>query len=261
MELRKAKEKELHNAIRNEGLIGTPQFEDLTSNKKWYSVTRKSRGIIDSWLSNRCVNKKVLDYCCGNGGMSFAIAKMGAREITGIDISDISVENATRHSRTNGLTNTKFLVMDAENMQFEDGSFDIIQESGVLHHLQLEKAYSELARVLKPGGGMICNEALAHNPLIHYYRKRTPRLRTNWEVEHIFRKKDIFLANKYFNKVEVLGFYHLSTLAAVPFRNGRAFNSILSIFETLDNILLRLPFLKWQAWQVVFVLSEPKNKK
>jgi ubiquinone/menaquinone biosynthesis C-methylase UbiE len=261
MELRKIKEKELHNTIRNEGLKDSPRFDDLTSNKKWYSVTRKSRGIVDFWLGNRCVNKKVLDYCCGNGGMSLAIAQMGAREVIGIDISDVSVENAARHSKNNGLTNTKFLVMDAENMEFEDNSFDFIQESGVLHHLQLEKAYSELARVLKPDGEMICNEALAHNPIIHYYRKKTPNLRTSWEVGHIFRKKDIFLAKKYFNKVEVLGFYHLLTLVAVPFRNARAFNFILSIFETLDNVLLSIPFLKWQAWQVVFILSEPKKEK
>src|SRR5574341_1084087 len=77
MDLRKEKEKELHNQIRNEALIGTQQFDDLNSNKKWYSVTRKSRGLVNQWLSNSCKGKKVLDYCCGNGEMSIEIAKMG----------------------------------------------------------------------------------------------------------------------------------------------------------------------------------------
>jgi hypothetical protein len=46
----------------------------------------------------------------------------------------------------------------------------------------------------------------------------------------------------------------------VPFRNTPLFNSILSILEKIDGMLLRLPILKWQAWQVIFVFSQPKNK-
>jgi hypothetical protein len=128
-----------------------------------------------------------------------------------------------------------------------------------LHHLDLDKAYADLARVLKPAGKMICTEALGHNVLIQRYRRRTPHLRTEWEVEHILHKKDIELAKKYFNTVKILGFFHLASIAAVPFRNSIAFSGILRSLETVDSLLLKIPGIRWQAWQVVFVLSNPKK--
>jgi ubiquinone/menaquinone biosynthesis C-methylase UbiE len=203
---------------------------------------------------------RVLDYGCGNGLTSVTMAKMGASSIIGIDISDVSVENAKKLAEKEQYNDiTTFLEMDAEHMNFPDNSFDIAQENGVLHHLDLDKAYADLARVLKPSGKMICTEALGHNPLIQYYRRRTPHLRTEWEVEHILHKKDIELAKKYFKNVRILGFFHLAAIAAVPFRNSTAFNGILRALETVDGLLLKFPVVRWQAWQVVFELSNPNK--
>ena len=105
---------------------------------------------------------------------------------------------------------------------------------------------------------MICNEALAHNLVIHLYRKKTPSLRTEWEVEHIMKKKDILKAEKYFDNVEI-HLYHFFTLMAVPFRNFFFFKPLLSFLEIIDQLFLRIPIIKWQAWQAVFILSGPKK--
>ena len=68
------------------------------------------------------------------------------------------------------------------------------------------------------------------------------------------------MAYHYFNKVEALGFFHLATLTAVPFRNiPFIFNPLLNVMEFMDSLILKLPLIKWQAWQVVFVLSNPKK--
>jgi hypothetical protein len=56
-------------------------------------------------------------------------------------------------------------------------------------------------------------------------------------------------------------FFHLATLAAVPFRNTRLFEPLRNGLEAVDSLLLRVPGLKWQAWMVVFVLSEPKKTR
>jgi len=154
-----------------------------------------------------------------------------------------------------------FYQMDAEHVKFSDNYFDIISEYGSLHHLDLEKAYSELARVLKPDGKCVCTETLGHNPIIHHYRKKTSQLRTKWEVDHILRRKEIEMAEIWFKEVEILGFFHLASIAAVPFRNLTIFNIILSALEALDRALLKLPILKWQAWQVIFLLSGPKRSR
>lgn len=267
IDARKTVEKEFHDRLRD-GAFGqrwSPELETvirgnpLWSNMKYYSVERKSRQLVLDWFSNNCKGKRVLDYCCGNGDDSFIIAKDGASEVIGIDLSDISILNCKERSITEGVKHkTSFYVMDAEALSFDDDYFDVITEYGVLHHLDLRKAYSEIARVLKPDGECICVETLGHNPIIHLYRKLTPTLRTEWEVEHILRRKDIELAGKFFHKVKILGLFHLFTLAAVPFRNSTVFEPLLSFLEGVDELILRCPFVKWQAWQVVFTLSAPK---
>ena len=261
METRKQKEKDYHNLKRDETSGSSERTAYISSQKKWYSIVRKSAKCYEDWLRENCPNKRVLDYGCGNGNSLLKIAKMGASEMFGIDISDVSIENAKRKAINEGYDEKAItlLVMDAENMQFEDDYFDIAFVAGVLHHLEPERAYSELARVLRPDGQAICAEGLGHNPLIHYYRKRTPHLRTEWELKHILRKNDIEMADNYFDKIEILGFFHLASIAAVPFRNLPVFNGILTMLEAVDSLLLNLPIIKWQAWQIVFVLSKPRK--
>lgn len=261
MELRKQKEKKFHNKIRDKGLNKSKfDYEYLTSNKKFYSITRKSRDFVNAWLKQRCQNKVILDYCCGGGEFTVFLAKNGAQKAIGIDISEVSIKNAQKKAVEEKVEkNTKFFIMDAENLDFEDSYFDIIACSGVLHHLDIKKAYPELARVLKPDGKVICDEPLVYNPVFHFYRKMTPHLRTEWELHHILGKKDIEIAKSFFEEIEDIKFFHLATLLAVPFRNLPGFGFILSFLEKVDSVLLKLPLLKWLAWQVVFIFSRPKK--
>jgi ubiquinone/menaquinone biosynthesis C-methylase UbiE len=255
LEARKQEEQKLHDLLR-----GKAKKESYyASNLKFYSITRSSRNFINNWLLSRVKGKKVLDYCCGNGGMALWLAENGA-DAYGIDISSISIQNAQDEANRKGLENkVHFFVMDAEAMEFNNDFFDIICCMGVLHHLDLNKAYPELARVLKPDGVIICNEPLKYNPVFQLYRRLTPHLRTKWEIEHILKKKDINLAKRWFGKVEILGFFHLFTLLAVPLRNLSEFGRVLSFLEAIDSIILKLPFLKYLAWQVIFTLSQPKK--
>ncbi|MDR4481289.1 MAG: class I SAM-dependent methyltransferase [Nitrospira sp.] len=205
----------------------------------------------------RCAGKTVLDYCCGNGQQALWLSDHGA-VAHGIDISPVSIENARREAKRRGLSSEiTFQVMDAEATGFADSFFDLVVISGVLHHLDLDRAYRELARILKPNGQIIVTEALRHNLLIHWYRKLTPHLRSAWETEHILGKEEIFSASRYFGEVRVERFFHLATLGAVPFRNLSLFTPALKALQTVDTALFRLPWLKWQAWMAVFVLGQP----
>jgi SAM-dependent methyltransferase len=259
METRKEKEAIFHDIVRNKNLEkNSSEFSYLTSNRKFYSIIRQSWNFTENWLDERCQNKKVLDYCCGDGEMTILLAKKGALAY-GIDISPVSVENARKKAAGEGLEGkANFSVDDAEKLSFENNFFDIIICHGVLHHLDVKKAFPELARVLKYTGEVICVEPLAYNPIFQFYRKKTPHLRTEWEAEHILTKKDIAVAKNYFGDVK-LNFFHLTTLAAVPLRNSKIFKYVLGVFELLDDVLLKIPFLKWWAWQVIFILSKPKK--
>lgn len=184
------------------------------------------------------------------------MTKYGA-DVTGIDISPVSVANATREGERRGLS-AKFLVMDCEALDFPDKTFDLIHVSGVLHHLDLKSAYSEMARVLKPSGCVLCVEALAHNPIFHAYRKLTPHLRTEYEVEHILRRRDVLGARKYFGHIE-WHFFHLASLLAVPLRKTRLFRPALAALNIIDSVMLSLNPIRWWAWQIAFVLRSPRR--
>ncbi len=252
---RKAAERDLHDRLRGEGR-DDPAYN---SNKKFYSISRLNEDHVRSWILERCAGKRVLDYCCGNGEQTLWLAEHGAAAV-GIDISPVSIENARREAARRGLTGkASFAVMDAEATEFPESTFDLIVISGVLHHLDLHRAYRELARILKPDGSVIATEALRHNLCIHWYRKLTPHLRSEWETEHILGKREIFSARRHFEDVRVDRFYHLATLGAVPFRRTSFFTPLLAGLSLVDQLLLRLPGLKWQAWMAVFVLSKPNK--
>ncbi len=259
MEERKVLEQEFHNQReRDQQSLSDEEFLAKYPNKRFYSITKRSKDFFYSILRKELAGKAVLDYCCGLGGSSIKFAKMGAK-VWGIDISDESIETAMRNSKEMGLEdNVTFAVMDAENMDFEDNKFDIIVCSGVLHHLDLEHAYPELARVLNADGIVIAQEALGYNPLINAYRRRTPNLRTAWEIDHILKLKDLKQARKYFSVVQV-NYFHLADIAALLFYNKKLFQPILKVLGAVDSILLRIPIIQLMAWQMIFTLKNPKK--
>ena len=236
------------------------EAEPMWANMKYYSIERKNRDYVTDWLRQHCKDRDVLDYCCGNGLDSVRIAKeMNPRSVVGIDISPKSVEHCEERARREGVAKRlTFVVMDAEKLEFPDNSFDVVHIYGVLHHLDLHAAFRELARVLRPGGRVIATEAMKHNPLIALYRRRTPHLRTEWEVEHILGRQEIAIARKYFNDVHPR-LFNLFTLLAVPFRRTRAFSTLLGLLELLDSVVLRIPGVRWWAWMCVFTMTNPKK--
>lgn len=234
-------------------------FKKHFSNIKFYSITNSSEAYKQVWLKGKCgKGTKVLDFACGNGENGIYAAQCGA-DTTGIDISPEGVENANLNAVAAGVADhCKFLVMDGENMDFPDSSFDFAVEYGALHHVDLERAMSELARVLKPMGEMICIEALRHNPFIHWYRRRTPHLRTKWEVEHIMGVQDLDVVKAHFQQIN-LKFFHLAVLAAVPFRKTSLFQPLRSLFDRIDSALLKNSTLGKFGWIMIFTISMPKK--
>jgi 2-polyprenyl-3-methyl-5-hydroxy-6-metoxy-1,4-benzoquinol methylase len=257
LEARKAIEAQFHDKLRDAALHDDPDLlARLTSNKKWYSIAGQSREFAERYLRLHCPGARALDFACGDGQYAMLMAEAGAN-VTGIDISETSVHNAQREAARRGLQ-AEFQAMDCEQMSFPSQTFDLINVNGVLHHLDLSRAYSELARVLRPNGSVVCVEALAHNPVFQAYRRMTPHLRTEFETEHIMRRRDILRARTYFKRVE-WRFFHLVSLLAVPFRGSAVFDPLLSALERVDSVLLALPAVRWWAWQIGFVLAEPKH--
>jgi len=242
-----------------EYITNEKEFNYHFSNIKFYSITQSSFAYRDSLLFSNIDNKIVLDYCCGNGEIAIAMAKAGAKKAHGIDISEVSISNADSLAKKEGIENIcDYKQMDAENLTYSDNTFDLIHEYGALHHVDLKAAYRETSRVLKPGGKLICTEALRHNPFIHWYRKRSMHLRTEWEVEHILSVPDILLGRDYFDDVSIR-FFHLFALVAIPFRKYFFFSPLLAFLEVIDKVVLKIPYIQRWAWVAVIEFSNPKK--
>src|SRR3546814_9362268 len=100
--------------------------------------------------------------------------------------------------------------MNAEAMTFPDDSFDLVFGSGIIHHLDIDRAFGEIARVLRPGGRAVFIEPLGLNPAIELYRRFTPSART--PAEHPLLRRDFRRFDAAFGSTSCR-FYGIPTLA------------------------------------------------
>ncbi|MBC8144198.1 MAG: class I SAM-dependent methyltransferase [bacterium] len=221
---------------------------------KFYAAARNSHNHFIDTVRMHARDGRVLDYGCGTGGSTCTIAQSGAR-VTGIDISPGAIAVAQQKVRDAGLGDRVDLhVMNAEELAFDDNTFDVVCGSSVLHHLDLDACYREIHRVLKPGGVAVFDEPLGHNPLINWYRNRTPEMRT--VDEHPMMASDIDMGRELFADVDIR-YFHISSLATVPFRNTALFNPMYAVAEALDRLAMRLiPPLRMWAWRIVMVMRK-----
>lgn len=195
---------------------------------------------------------RVLELGVGDSLTGWELAARGV-EVVAVDISSVAVDRARERARTEGLTTIEFVVMNAEVLDFDDDSFDGVVGSGILHHLDLDTALSEVARVLRVDGRAVFYEPLGHNPLINAYRNRTPGMRT--DDEHPLVRADFVQARQLFGTVEA-SMHHCLVIgcALLP---GPVARTVRPLLDRVDRHLLRLPGLRWMAWISVLELTEP----
>jgi ubiquinone/menaquinone biosynthesis C-methylase UbiE len=110
---------------------------------------------------------RALELGCGTGYFTRLCAPSGA-EIVATDISDRLLKAAREQTKD---ANVTYEIADGHALQYENGSFDLVFGSSILHHLEIDIALKEIARVLKPGGRMVFAEPNMLNPQIVAERK------------------------------------------------------------------------------------------
>lgn len=103
--------------------------------------------------------KKILDLGCGTGYGSKELIKLGAGEVTGIDISREAIKFAISNFQTKSdarIHKLTFQVGDVTRLPFLNNSFDVIISFEVIEHIQNYLIYlQEAFRVLRDGGYFI----------------------------------------------------------------------------------------------------------
>ena len=107
-------------------------------------------------------NLKVLDIGTGPGFFSIILEELGYSNITGVDYSykmlEVAKENIQKYGKEH--SSIQLIQMDAQNLEFEPESFDIIVSRNLTWNLQNpQQAYSEWLRVLKPYGALFIFDA------------------------------------------------------------------------------------------------------
>lgn len=94
---------------------------------------------------------EILDIGCGFGASSVYLAKKYSATATGITISPVQVEMASRAAAASGAHAT-FLLMDAEDLHF-DKQFDLLWSvESISHYQNIGQFFRSAAQYLKPGG-------------------------------------------------------------------------------------------------------------
>lgn len=223
---------------------------------RFYAVAASSKAAYCRRALELGAGQAVLEYGCGPGSCAFDLARLGAR-VAGVDISPAAIALARRRAAAEGLADRIcFEVMDAESLRFADHSFALVCGSGILHHLDLERALAEVARVLSHDGTALFFEPLGHNPLLNLYRRLTPSMRTRHE--HPLCSADLGRLAAHFGRVD-LSYHHLASLAAAPLAGLPGFRLARALLGGLDAALLRVPVLRRQAWIVIAELAGPRR--
>jgi len=137
----------------------------------------------------------MLDVGTGTGDFLEVLKNVFPKaKITGIDPNTESLQEAAEK-----FPDVSFAEMGAENLTFNENSFDLVSISMALHHLpDVQKALKEMQRVVKPGGWIIVNELFSDNlnksqevhKMFHHFRSKIDRL-TGISHHETFEKKEI----------------------------------------------------------------------
>ena len=172
----------------------------------------------ESWIRYcyQCIGnvngKQVLDYGCGAGFSTVVLARLGAW-VSAFDISPQQVALAKKRAEANAVGGSvRIELMAAEQLRYEDSSFDAVHGNAVLHHVDLSAARAELHRVMKPGAVAVFAEPLGENLLLELTRSYLPypgKLPRDPKERPLRYSNIAFLAEP-FDRVEVKEFQFLS---------------------------------------------------
>ena len=214
--------------------------------------------------------KYLLDLGCGAGESSVYFARKGVRCVAG-DYSAVMIKTAKQLARLYNVE-IEAQVINAEDLDFADNTFDIIYVSNVLHHVDTEKSLLEIYRVLKTGGIACIWEPLRHNPIINVYRWIASEVRT--EDEHPLSVFFVDRVKQVFSEVTYDTFWYATLWILLRFflvehvnpNKERYWKKIIHEekrlrptyhrLEKYDRLCKKIPFIKRMGWTIAIVAKK-----
>ena len=108
----------------------------------------------ESFLNTITVHpgQRVLDVCAGTNAIGIGLLEREPRlEVHAIDRSGPMQEVGAREASRRGF-HIRSYIGDVHELPFPDGHFDVVTLQFASRHLRVKRVFSEILRVLKPGG-------------------------------------------------------------------------------------------------------------
>jgi len=160
-----------HNEVVRESF--TTQAQAFSANPWVTDEDRIQRLVAAARLQG---SERVLDIATGPGYIAEAFAR-AAREVVGVDLTEAMLAIGKERTQQRGLTNISFRAADAQQLPFENASFDVVVCRLALHHLQQPlNVLREMARVCRVNGKVVVEDIYAsEHPARAAYQDR-------WEI-------------------------------------------------------------------------------
>jgi len=203
---------------------------------------------------------RILDVGIGDGHTSVLMALAGA-QVTGIEVSPVALARAKTLAQRYGV-DLNLQEMPGEDLRFENGAFDGILCVSAYHHMDQERAATEFARVLRPGGRLVMIDPFATNPPAWLYRRIGQFFsREATHRETPLRVRDLRFLRQHFDRVEWRGMYLLSVGLIGLERVWKNPHPLVYRFteaafkwtSPLDSAVLKIPGLQQIAWKIAIV--------
>lgn len=200
--------------------------------ERWYkakddpvALLRAERRLLVPWIAQKIAETKkntkckILDVACGAGFVSNPLSSLG-HSVTAFDVSEESIKIARQYDQTKQVN---YLIADAYQFPFPDGSFDIVSAMDFLEHVDKPEAViKEVARVLRPEGVFFFSTFNANYLAwlivikgVEWFVKNTPK---NLHVLELFIKPEdlkVMLEKSGFKNSKMFG--HRPDFLTLPF--------------------------------------------
>ncbi|XP_067892072.1 putative methyltransferase DDB_G0268948 isoform X2 [Heterodontus francisci] len=219
--------------------MATRLFEECDHAALYQKYRLSSPAQIRNLLLNYLQRKKgkpfslAVDVGCGSGQSSRGLASY-FEKVVGIDVSGAQIEEA---KKLDGPDNVSYRVGLAEELEFEDGSVDLVTVGAAAHWFDMEKFMKEVDRILKPKGciALYCYQV----PFELHYNDCSENL--TQIVQEMFKilapyesEKTQIARNEYKEIFDAITFSDKERVDHIPFEQQVSISWIIGFFKSLS---------------------------